>query len=836
MGRLSPERWQEIRRVFFAAMDRPPEERSRFLHEACAGDAELGQEVEGLLRSHEEAGDFLESPTGTGPTLAPGRRLGPYEVRELVEAGGMGEVYRARDTRLHRDVALKVMRPHLSTDPRRLRQFESEARAAGRISDPNILAVFDVGNDDGVPYVISELLEGETLGQRLRRAALGQQESIAYALQIAEGLAAAHDKGIVHRDLKPDNVFVTTRGRVKILDFGLAKLLEEDGQEEAGAVAGTPGFIAPEQLEGRPVDHRVDIFALGAVLYRMLTGRSAFGPESTLADLGATLRGEPRPFAPQDAVPNALERIVLRCLQRRPEDRFQSASEVRAALQAVSANAGRQGRRWTWTASVALAAALAAVFLVDRHASSRVPVAAPIQSLAVLPLESTAGGPDQDYFVDGMTDALIAEIARTKTFRVISRGSVMPFKGRKASLPETARQLGVDAVLQGTVERSGDQVRLALGLTRADTGERLWTGTYEGRVSEMPDLQRRVAGTIAADGALGGRAATSGAARREPASAEAYDAYLRGRYYWNIRTADAVSKAIAQFNRALELDPLFAQAYTGLADALATLGDMLYVMPSKDAFAKAEAASLRALELDPSQAEAHATLGHLRMHALRWAEAEREFQRAIDLNPGYAPTYQWRAYNLASLGRMPEAVAAVQRAVALDPLSLIINADVAQILNFAGRIDESIAQSRKTIQMNPGFAEAHRILALALIRKGQNEEALREIDGYYRHADGGPGASVGYAYAVLGRRATALAVLRELEKQPREKFEPPYSLGVIHAALGDVDRAFVYLDESVATNDVESLILPADPRLESLHADPRFAALRRRMGLPTMPP
>jgi serine/threonine-protein kinase len=823
---MNPERWRHIRRIFQDALDRAPEERAAFVAGACAGDPALHAEVDGLLRSHAEAGDFLESPAALhGPALPPGRRLGPYEVIELIDAGGMGEVYRARDTRLQRDVALKVMRPDLHADPRRLRQFESEARAAGAISDPHIVAVFDVGSEDGIPYVISELLEGETLGQRLRRGPLERDAIVAYAIQMAEGLAAAHEKGIVHRDLKPDNVFVTSRGRVKILDFGIAKLLEDESPNEA---VGTPGYIAPEQAEGRGVDHRVDIFALGAVLYRMLTGHHAFGPDITTA--GVTAEGAPRPFAPGDAVPAALERIVLRCLARRPEDRYQSALEVRAALETFSDSVVRRGRQWVWAAAALVAIALLALPRLGRQTP---PADDRIHSLAVLPLTSTGDGGGQEYFVDGMTDALIAEIARTRAVHVISRASVMSFKGQKAPLADVGRRLGVDGVLEGTVQRSGEQVRIALRLTRAASGERVWSATYDGEASEMPALQRRIAGTIAGEIAPGVRA--SSAPGREPATAEAYEAYLRGRYYWNVRTADAVSKAIEQFNHALALDPLFAPAYTGLADAFATLGDMLYVMPSKDAFAKAEAASLRALELDPSQAEAHATLAHLRMHALRWDDAEREFQRAIDLNPGYAPAYQWRAYNLASLGRAKEAVDSVQRALALDPLSLIINADVAQIDNFTGRVDEAIAQCRKTIQMNPGFAEAHRILFLALLRKHQDEEALRELDAYYRHPDGGPGASVGYGYAMLGRRATARQVLAELEKKEK-KFEPPYSFGVIHAALGDVDRAFAYLEESVGTNDVESLILPADPRLEPLHADPRFAALRRRMGLPTIAP
>jgi tetratricopeptide (TPR) repeat protein len=320
--------------------------------------------------------------------------------------------------------------------------------------------------------------------------------------------------------------------------------------------------------------------------------------------------------------------------------------------------------------------------------------------------------------------------------------------------------------------------------------------------------------------------------RRGPQTVEAYEAYLRGRYYWNTRSEESIHKAIDHFNRALELDPLYAPAYTGLADALATLGDMLYLMPSKDAFAKAEAASLRALQMDPSQAEAHATLGHLRMHAWRWEDAEREFQQAIAIDPGYASAHHWRAFNLASVGRLDEAVASIETAQRLDPLSLIINADVAQVLYFARRYDEAIAQSRKTLQMNAGFQEARRILFLSLQRMHHDQEALKELEAFYRSPDGGPGASTGYAFAMLGRRARARAVLGQQESHSERQFVPPYNLAVIHAGLGDVDRAFALLDESVTRNDTESMILPVDPRLDALRRDPRYAALLRRMGLP----
>jgi TolB-like protein/lipoprotein NlpI len=846
---MTAERWERVRRLFFSALDCAPEERPRLLDLACDGDASLRKDVESLLESHEEAGDFLESPVAPDqlkaaleaheaavPALAPGRRLGPYEVVGLLEIGGMGEVYRARDSRLHRDVALKVMRPHLSSDPERLARFESEARAAGAVNDPNIVAVFDVGEEEGTPYVISELLEGETLGYRLRRGPLSVRESVEHAIQIAHGLAAAHEKGIIHRDLKPDNVFVTTSGRVKILDFGLAKLLGERGPEEAGkrlgragsqqsTVMGTPGYIAPERLEGRAVDRRADIFALGAVLQQMLTGRPAAGEETS---------GEPPRSFTAERVPRALERILLRCLAKRPEDRFQSARELRAALQTFAERPPARARRWVWASSAALATALAIALLAGRQGWGILgarSASAPIRSLAVLPLENASGDPEQEYFADGVTQALSTEMARTPGLRVISRASVLPFKG-KANLREMARQLHVDAAVQGSVARSGQKVRIALHLVRLPQGERLWTRAYNGLLRDISALQHEAAGAISTEIALAPHPDQDHGLHHEPGSVEAYEAYLRGRYFWNMRSAEAAPKAIEQFNRALELDPLYAPAYVGLADTYLMLGDMLYTMPHRDAFARAEAAALKALLLDPADAEAYATLGHLRMHAWQWPEAERAFARSVDLNPGYASAHQWRAYNLASLGRMGEGLAAMQRALELDPLSLIINADMAQMLYFAGRYDAAIQQSRKTLQMNPGFAEARRVCFLALQRAHRNEEALAELETYHRQPDGGPGGSVGFAYAVLGRRSQAQAVRRELEEQARQRPVPAYDFAVIDAGLGDREAAFAWLEKSLANADPESMILPVDPRLDGLRADARFGRLLTRMGVP----
>ena len=841
--------------MFQEALERDLAARPAFLDASCAGDAELRARVEALLAAHDEAGSFLESPTQVdrvaaevlgaagSRSLAAGSRVGPYEIVALLGAGGMGEVYRARDERFGRDVAVKVLPRHHDADPEGAPRFAREARAVGSISHPNILTVFDVGWEEGSPYLVSELLEGETLGQRLRSGRLSLRECVDLAVQIARGLGAAHDKGVVHRDLKPDNVFLTRQGPVKLLDFGVAKLLEAQPERDSRApsskgpggstLMGTPGYMAPEQMEGR-ADQRSDLFALGALLYRTLTGRSASVEPSTSAAPEAV------PAAPAflraDDVPASLQGIVARCLERRPEDRFQSAAELRLALERFGdAEEARTPRRRRHSRRTAAAALTAAMFVgaLPQRGSRLAPEGKPVRSLAVLPFRGEGEAAGQDYLVDGATEGLIAEIARTNPagVRLIARSSVMPFKAAGASLSEVARQLDVDAVVQGTFARTGSRVRLQVRLARAPSGEPRWAGTYEGSVGEITWIQRQIARAVAIEVAPGGDAGPEPPRRRPPRTAEAYEAYLRGRYYWNLRTEESVRKAIDEFNRALALDPLYATAYTGLADAFATLSDMLYLMPSRDAYARAEAASLRALSLDPLQVEAHATLGHLRMHAWRWAEAEQEFRRAIELDGDYATAHHWRAWNLVCTGRPEEAVAAIDTARRLDPLSLIINADAAHIRYFARRYDEAVEQSRRTLQMNPDFQEARRILFLALLRTHQEGEALRELETFHASPHGGPGPSVGYAYAVLGHRARALAVLRQQEARPQRQFVPPYNLAVIHAGLGDVERAFALLDESIADNDTESMILAADPRLDSLREDLRFEALVRRMGL-----
>jgi TolB-like protein/Tfp pilus assembly protein PilF len=564
-------------------------------------------------------------------------------------------------------------------------------------------------------------------------------------------------------------------------------------------------------MDGRPIDARADVFALGAVLHCMLAPR-------------AFEAGAPREPLP-DTVPGEVARVVERCLARAPEQRFPSAEEARRALESVAAAPGRRRRR-AGTVAAAAAASLAAV-LALRTPGPRTVAEPAVRSVVVLPLADAAGAPGEAYLGEGITDGLAAQLSRSRALRVLSRTTVAALARREVDTAAEARRLGVDAILAGRVLRSGQRVRIDVRLDRVSNGARLWEGSYEGALHDVPALLRTIAASLVAG--IGGPPAAPPAARPWPRSDEAYEAFLRGRHLWNLRSAETVPQAIGEFNRALQLDPLYAPAYAGLADAFATLGDMLHSMPHREAFARAEAAARRALALDPSEAEAHATLGHVRMHAWRWAEAEREFQLAIEQSPGYAPAHQWRAFNLASQGRLDAAVLQSRRAEELDPLSPIIASDVAQILYFAGRDREAIAQARQTLQMNPSFAEARRVLFLALLRSGARAEAARELEAFVRHPDGGPGASVGYAYARLGRTAEARRTIADLQARPRGLFIPPYDLAVVHAGLGERDRAFARLQEAVSTNDPESMILPVDPRLAGLRGDPRFAAVLRRM-------
>ncbi|HEY6930826.1 MAG TPA: protein kinase [Thermoanaerobaculia bacterium] len=788
--------------------------------------------------------------------LTAGTRLGPYEIVSAIGAGGMGEVYRARDTRLGRDVAVKVIAAGSSLDGDRLRRFEQEARTASALNHPNILTVHDFGTHDGVPYVVTELLQGATLRERLAAGALSPRRAIDYAVQIAHGLAAAHGQAIVHRDLKPENIFVTADERIKILDFGLAKLTtsaRDDAKTnvptqaagtEPGIIMGTAGYMSPEQVRGESADARSDLFAFGAVLYEMLTGTRAFRGDSAIETMNAILKTDPpEPSRSQAGITPSLDRIVRRCLEKSPAARFQSADDLGFALTeaaSVSTSApmaavpdGRRrfGSRLVLGVSLALlVVGLIALGVRDRFRSR---TAGRIQSLAVLPLANFSRDPEQEYFADGMTEELITNLSQIRSLRVISRTSVMGYKDSKKSLPEIGRELKVDGVLEGSVERAGNRVRITAQLIEASTDRHLWAKSYERDLSDVLTLQSEVAQAVAHEV----RAAVTPEeqarfAQAHPVDPEVHAIYLKGRQHVNMGVEKELREGITLFEQALARDPKNARCWAGVADAWTGLSD--FYLPPREAMPKAREAAEKALALDDSLAEAHTSLAVVyTAYDWKWAEAEKEFRRAIALNPGYAPAHDWYGTLLTSLGRSNESLKESRLATELDPLSPAVYTDLGWNTLLARKPAEAVSPLRKAIELAPDFGLPHAMLAVAFAQTQHPSEALAEAHKAYE-VDQSPLviATAGGALAIAGDSAGARQVLVQLDEISKTHYVCPYEVGIVHIWLGEKDEGLRLLEKGY---EVRSACMPftkVDPRLDPIHSDPRYADLMKRLAFP----
>lgn len=609
--------------------------------------------------------------------LTAGMRLGAYEIVAPLGAGGMGEVYRATDTRLGREVAVKVVSEHLMDDPNALARLEREARTVAALSHPNIVALYDVGRQDGVVFAVMELLEGEPLERYLATQYLSWRRALEITVSVADGLASAHGKGLVHRDLKPPNIFITEDGLVKLLDFGLAK---EDpfrfplqtssptgtGDTEPGAILGTVGYMSPEQVRGERADHRADIFSLGCVLYEMLTRRRPFGGDTPAETLAAILRDQPSELAAADRqIPTRVDGVVRRCLEKNPDHRFQSARDLAFALREIlnesqtpPSNASKVTtkagvRRGLVLVATSLLIVLSAVVWFDARARSLlVPNGGGrIRSLAVLPLTNLSADSGQEYFADAMTEELTTRLAKLGNWRVTSRTSVMGYRGTQKKIQEIARELGVDAILEGSVIREGSRVKITAQLIDVRTDRHLWADTYERELESVLAIQNDVARAVARE--VGVNLTSEGKAHLAAATRNvlpaAYDAYVRGRHAWDKRSESDLQEAIRFFQQSIDADPTYAPAYAGMADCYAQLGYGSYISP-EDAFPRARAAARKALELDSTLAEAHASLGFVMMYYdWNFSGAEGEFKRAVELNPNYAIAHQWYAYLLTAI-------------------------------------------------------------------------------------------------------------------------------------------------------------------------------------------
>jgi eukaryotic-like serine/threonine-protein kinase len=819
-----------------------------------------------------------------------GTRLGRYEIRAKIGEGGMGEVYLAEDTRLHRKVALKILPAELASNRDRMRRFEQEATAAAALNHPNIAHIYEIGDSNGVHFIAMEFVDGKTLRAKIHTERTELKKLLRYLQQVAEGLAKAHAAGIVHRDLKPDNVMITGDGHAKILDFGLAKLIEPPQTSGTGVVAasdvatilqqhstpgvvlGTVGYMSPEQAQGKQIDFRSDIFSFGCILYEAATGKRAFGAESAIDTLHKIVHA-PVPLV-KDANPSApadLTRIVRRCLAKDPDERYQSIREAAIELRELRRDLeGAEGsdttvppnsvgsnitatlsgaqlstsstssaeylisgiRQHKIAVTIVLAVLVLAVVGLTAYLHARNTEVA-IESIAVLPFVNQSPDPETEYLSDGLTESIINNLTQLANLRVIPSASAFRYKGKEIDPLTAGKELGVRAVLTGRMIQRGDSLTISAALVDVRDNKQLWGEQYSRKLADALAVQQEISREISERL----RTKLSGEeqrqlTRRDTSNPEAYAFYLKGRYYWNKRTADNIRTAIDQFQQAADKDPNYALAYVGLADCY-SLQELYVGTPASESLPKAKAFSERALQLDNSLAEAHTSLGYAYDQLWQWDKAEEEFKRAIELNPNYPTVHQWYGLLLLDTGRFDEALAEGRRAQELDPLSLVIGQNVAQAYLVRGDVNTSIEHSRKVIDLDARYPRGHQALGLAYLRQGNYSETIVELRKAVDLSNGDRYAlaTLGYGYAASGKRTEASAVLKELEAKYENHEALGQDLAAVYAGLGENDQAFAWLERDFQAHSGLLSRVTWQLPFESLHSDPRFADLRRRMGL-----
>jgi serine/threonine protein kinase/tetratricopeptide (TPR) repeat protein len=810
--------------------------------------------------------------------LSPGVRLGPYEILAPLGAGGMGEVYRARDTKLGRDVAIKVLPEALAQDPERLARFEREARSLAALNHPGIVTIYAVEESGETRFLAMELVEGESLDTALARGGFSLPRFFDVAVPLAEALSAAHERGIVHRDLKPANVMITREGRVKVLDFGLAKLEAANSGANAtdietasraaltgeGKVFGTVAYMSPEQARGGKIDARSDVFSLGVVLYQMLTGERPFKGSASADLISSILRDQPPSVTEvRSDLPPHLSRILRRCLEKDPRDRYQTSRDVYNELKDLRAEtssppksesdvlpppsgivppvaARARSKRRGWTAGIAVAVLLAMLYAAWRfgllHGPSRAPEAGTgIRSIAVLPLDNYSGDPSQDYFAEGMTDELTADLATISRLRVISRGSAMQFKGKsRPPTPEIAKMLNVDAVVEGSVHRSGDKVRITAQLIDARADRHLWAKSFERSSRDVLALQDELASAIAREIQVQLTPAEQsrlGSARR--VNPEAYDAYLKGRHFFNRPSDENLTKAISLFEEAVKLDPESAPAYSGMSDAYLWLGYNEGVLTASEARPKTKSTAEKALELDNDSAEAHTSLANFKLwYEYDWAGAEAEFRRAFALNPNYAYAHDQFGVGLAIQGRFDEAIAEGKKAAELDPLSPQIPLDAAFGLAYQGQYRTAKDLVKKAADLDPTLFFAPFTDGLIDVQEGNVRDAIPKFrKAKEMESPAFASAWLAFARGTSGDRAGAMAELEDLKKRSLRGSPTPFNMALVSLGLGDRERAIDQLEKAYASDSQWLGWLRNDKTFDSLRSDSRFAALLKKLKL-----
>ncbi len=860
---MTPDRWRQIEQLYHDALDRAPGERELFLAEAYAGDDALRHEVESLLGFDDPASSFIETPPndvvagmmaeGQARSMI-GRTLGHYWLHSLLGAGGMGEVYRAHDIRLDRDVAVKILPEHLAQDAEALRRFEREAKAVAALSHPNILAIHDFGNERSVSYAVMELLEGETLRSRLQRGLPGWREALEIGAAIADGLAAAHAKGIIHRDLKPENIFLTSGGGVKVLDFGIARVkhmvlqdsdtlttgIETTGQ---GVVMGTLGYMSPEQLRGEEAEPPSDLFSLGCVLYEMISGQRPFARNTGAEMVAAILHEEPPALSGiENENLGGMERVIRHCLGKSTSERYQSARELASDLKAllngqtISAPVAARKRPVSrFRIAIAVVILLLLGIAVASSLYSRSGQA--IDSLAVLPFVNVGGDPNTEYLADGISESISYSISQLPKLKVMSRNAVLRYKDHPADALIVGRELGVKAVVIGRVALRGDQLTISIELINARDNSLLWGNQHYPKLADVLTVQTEIAQRITENLRLN----MTGEDQRRltkhyTQNSEAYQLYLKGRYYLGKLKKDSVEQGFDYFRKALDLDPTYALGWAGLADAYYGYSNIYW--PPAEAMPKAREAAMRALRADDNLAEAHASLAMIKsQYDWDWAGAEREYKRTLELNPRYMPAYPVYGIFFLGMARTEEALTEFRRLQELDPLSSSIAVTATWSFYWAPpaarRPDRAIGELQKIIATEPEFFPAHSQLGVVYLQKNMFDQAIAELSKAVQLDNNAENLGwLGYSYGAAGRKDMAMKTLGDLkERAKRGEHVSAFTMAIVHTGLREDDQALDWLQKAYNAKDEYMILLNVDPKFDTLRSDPRFTNLLRRMNL-----
>ena len=782
----------------------------------------------------------------TGSTFA-----ARYQVIEELGRGGMGKVYKVFDKDIEDKVALKLLKPEIASDEETIKRFRNEIRVARKIVHKNVCRMYDLGQVEGTHFITMEYVEGENLKSLIRR--IGQLpigKSLSIAKQVGEGLAEAHKLGVVHRDLKPQNIMIDKEGNARIMDFGIARSLKAKGITGGEVMIGTPEYMSPEQVEGKGVDERSDLYALGVIMYEMVTGRVPFEGDTALSVAlkhKTETPKDPREFNAQ--IPEDFSHLILRCMEKDTEMRYpraegliQEISRIEKDIPTtkrdlVDLGARRKLREKSLWNKLVLYGGISALFVLIALAGFYLlrPKGTAIDSIAVLPFGYTGTNPNLEYLSEGMPESIISSLQQLSSLKkVIALSSVMRYKGKDTDPQVVRQELGVDAVLISKINQLEDELSIRVELVRTADNSRIWGEQYKRRASEIFNVQEEISNSIAENLRLKlGGEEKKRLAKRYTENPAAYQDYLTGRFYWNKRTKEGLLKGLEFFNKAIEKDPRYALAYAGLADSYALMGRYSYLSPM-EAYPKGLQAAERALDIDKTLGEAHTSLAFIkRYYDFDWIAAEKEFMLALEFSPNYATARHWYALQLSVLGRHGEALAEIKRAVELDPVSLIINTNLAWVQYFARDYDRAIESFKKTLEMDPDYALAHERLGQAFLEKGLFVEAIAELEKAVNFSPGNTEilAALGHGLAVSGKREEARKILEELNELSKHSYVSAYDKATIYLGLGDDDKALEYLEKAYEERASYVSIIKADPRLKRLHTNPRFIALLKKMSL-----